>query len=372
MVKAGIGVNKIHLTIKILSLRVFLGSFTGTYLFMEQNHLKSFEVNGFKKFTDLKINNIGQFNLIIGDNNVGKTSLLEALCANKNLKEFYESLCNINFHIRKNQDLKQSFLHQYFPFNLKKYPQKISIKLDTGGNSKNDYFIKINRITDNQILSLTHSITSMIDDDELGISVDYNLDKNRFDLKIPYIPFGPLYQHELTEEYSKYIQLFVDKKENLIIALRNILKDIINIEVNASYSSNPILLIAEKGKNALLPLATYGDGTVKLFRILLSLFSTNYNYDRLMIDELDSGIYYSHLNGFIKSLLTVAKDEKKQIFATTHSKECIESFAKALEETGLQSEGRIIRLAETKHGIKAYTMEFTEFENALLAESEIR
>jgi AAA15 family ATPase/GTPase len=32
---------------------------------MENNHLKSFEVGGFKKFTDLKIDNIGQFNLVI-------------------------------------------------------------------------------------------------------------------------------------------------------------------------------------------------------------------------------------------------------------------------------------------------------------------
>ena len=91
-----------------------------------------------------------------------------------------------------------------------------------------------------------------------------------------------------------------------------------------------------------------------------------------MIDELDSGIYYSHLKDFIKSLLIVSKNEKKQIFATTHSKECIESFKAALEEAGLQDEGRIIRLAETKSGIKAYTNTFEQFENSLLAESELR
>ena len=338
---------------------------------MENNHLKSFEVSGFKKFTDLKIDNIGQFNLIIGDNNVGKTTLLEALCATNDLSKFYESLGSINYHVRKNQDLKQSFLHQYFPFDVKNFPQKINIKTDTNGNS-NNYFIKLNKINDHQIMSLTHPITSMIDEDDRGTIIDFNLDKNRFNLRIPYIPFGPLYQHELTEDYSKYIQLFVDKKENLIKSLRNILKGIFNIEVNASYSNTPILLIAENDKNSLMPLATYGDGTIKLFRILLSLFADNYFYNRLMIDELDSGIYYSHLKDFTKSLLTVAKDEKKQIFATTHSKECIESFTNALEETGLQNEGRIIRLAETKSGIKAYTMQFAEFENSLLAESEIR
>ena len=57
--------------------------------------------------------------------------------------------------------------------------------------------------------------------------------------------------------------------------------------------------------------------------------------NKLMIDELDAGIYYAHLKDFIKSLFTVSKSEGKQIFATTHSNECIESFKNALEETGL-------------------------------------
>ena len=337
---------------------------------MENNHLKSFEVSGFKKFTDLKIENIGQFNLIVGDNNVGKTSLLEALCINGNLDNFLNSLANINYHVKKNQDLKQFFLYQYFSFEFNGFPQKMIFKVF----SNEDFKIQLTKISSHQIKGIRTRI-DFIDHDFTGDLIENsisNINRQSFDLTIPYISFGPLYQHELTEEYSKYIQLFVDKKENLISSLSNILKTIKNIEVNASYSSNPILLVAEKGKNSLQPLVTYGDGTVKLFRILLSLFATNYQYNRLMIDELDSGIYYSHLKDFIKSLLIVSKNEKKQIFATTHSKECIESFKIALEEAGLQNEGRIIRLAETKTGIKAYTNTFEQFENSLLAESEIR
>lgn len=339
---------------------------------MEHNHLRSFEVSGFKKFTDLKIDNIGQFNLIVGDNNVGKTSLLEALCINGSIDEFLKSLANINYHVKRNQDLKKSFLHQYFSFELNDFPQKMIFKLF----SNEDFLIRLTKVNANDIYGLRTGIDfDLTQEDFSGSPIEYNtadINRRPFDLTIPFIPFGALYQHELTEEYSKYIQLFVDKKDDLISSLSNILKDVRNIEVNASYSSYPILLISEKGKNTLLPLATYGDGTVKLFRILLSLFATNYYYNRLMIDELDSGIYYDHLKDFIKSLLIVAKKQGKQIFATTHSKECIESFKAALEETGLQNEGRIIRLAETKTGIKAYTNTFEQFENSLLAESEIR
>jgi AAA15 family ATPase/GTPase len=75
-----------------------------------------------------------------------------------------------------------------------------------------------------------------------------------------------------------------------------------------------------------------------------------------MIDEIDTGVHYSRLKDFFKSLLLVAKEQGKQIFATTHSKECIEYFKEALKELEYESDGRIIRLADTKSGIRAYTI----------------
>ena len=46
---------------------------------IESEHIKTFRVKGFKKFQDITVQNIGQFNLLVGDNNIGKTSVLEAL-----------------------------------------------------------------------------------------------------------------------------------------------------------------------------------------------------------------------------------------------------------------------------------------------------
>ena len=46
---------------------------------MENNHFSYFKIENFKKFDSLEVSDIGQFNLIVGDNNVGKTCLLEAL-----------------------------------------------------------------------------------------------------------------------------------------------------------------------------------------------------------------------------------------------------------------------------------------------------
>ena len=337
---------------------------------MENNHLKTFEVSGFKKFTDLKIDNIGQFNLIIGDNNVGKTSLLEALLIDYDKAKSMESLATIIYHVRKFTNLNNPFINYFFSDNQTSSQQKMSFKQTE--NDDNFNVIKYDKLNTNQYSAISKRNQPILEGETNDpINFDSSSEKQDFNFNVPFIPFGSLYSHELTRLYSNNIQLYVDKKESLLESLAHIIKKIKNIEVSASYSYTPIILISEIGKNKLSPLAAYGDGAVKLFRILLSLFS-NDHYNRLMIDELDAGVHYSRLTDFTKSLLKIAKEQGKQIFATSHSKECIESFTKALEETGLQNEGRIIRLAETKHGIKAYTMEFAEFENALLAESEIR
>lgn len=41
--------------------------------------LNSLEVRNFRAFRDLKIEHLGRVNLLVGKNNVGKTSLLEAI-----------------------------------------------------------------------------------------------------------------------------------------------------------------------------------------------------------------------------------------------------------------------------------------------------
>jgi AAA15 family ATPase/GTPase len=339
---------------------------------MDPSHLKSFEVSGFKKFANLKVEDIGLFNLVIGDNNVGKTSLLEALTATDPTNLFTSALAAINFHIKKNRQIKGNFFDQYFSSKPNGRKSDIDFTLtEINGDFRQ---IRIPSSSPSEIFSGRKNEILAKDDNFHAVSNNINIsfNENYYDLENPFIPFGSLYDHELTRIYSENIQLFVDKKEHFIKAVSTMLPKIKNIEVSTGYAASPVLLVAEEGKNNLAPLASLGDGTIKLFRILLSLFAKKNNYNRVMIDEIDSGIHYSRLKEFLKSLLQISVSEEKQFFATTHSRECIEHFIDAINESGLKNESRVIRLAETPKGIKAYTMQFEEFEKAILADSEIR
>jgi len=56
-----------------------INKIAGEIVTASKRRIVSFNVKNFKRFKFFEVKDIGQFNLIVGDNNVGKTSFLEAL-----------------------------------------------------------------------------------------------------------------------------------------------------------------------------------------------------------------------------------------------------------------------------------------------------
>ncbi|MEA3353305.1 MAG: AAA family ATPase, partial [Campylobacterota bacterium] len=70
----------------------------------------------------------------------------------------------------------------------------------------------------------------------------------------------------------------------------------------------------------------FGDGLKHYISIICSLYACENGY--LFIDEIDNGIHYTQLDRLWEIILRISKEQKVQVFATTHSKECIESYAR--------------------------------------------
>jgi AAA15 family ATPase/GTPase len=71
-------------------------------------------------------------------------------------------------------------------------------------------------------------------------------------------------------------------------------------------------------------LSESGQGIKTFINIIFSMFILK---DRtLFIDEIENGIHYSLFDEFWEIVLTLSKERNIQVFATTHSKECIESY----------------------------------------------
>jgi len=74
----------------------------------------------------------------------------------------------------------------------------------------------------------------------------------------------------------------------------------------------------------------------------------------VLIDEIENGIYYTHLTAIWRALLSLAQENETQLFVSTHSRECLEAL---LEATG--GEVRSLEIWRTernagKHSVRRF------------------
>lgn len=112
-------------------------------------------------------------------------------------------------------------------------------------------------------------------------------------------------------------------------------------------------------------LASFGDGAVRLFGIALTLVRSRDGF--LVIDEAENGIHHSIQQDFWRLVIKAAVEYRVQVLATTHSKDCIDSFGRAAKES--DAEGVLLRL-ERRNG-KLRAIQYEEDEIVTAAEQGI-
>jgi AAA15 family ATPase/GTPase len=79
-----------------------------------------------------------------------------------------------------------------------------------------------------------------------------------------------------------------------------------------------------------VPLKSLGDGMIRVLQLALKLVSAKGGF--LLIDEFENGLHYSTQEKIWALLFEMAEKLDIQVFATTHSWDCIESFNKVALE----------------------------------------
>jgi AAA15 family ATPase/GTPase len=85
-----------------------------------------------------------------------------------------------------------------------------------------------------------------------------------------------------------------------------------------------------------------GDGMYRILTLALPL--VNCENGALFVDEIDTGLHYKALTQMWRLVIETAKRLNVQIFATTHSWDCLVAFHKALTETSATELGSVFRL----------------------------
>lgn len=349
---------------------------------MSSNHFSYFRVKNFKRFKDLEVKDIGQFNLVLGDNNVGKTSLLEAMVFNGALKirdyasTFQELLIQRRLSIH-HEALSRYFVHSENFYSRKKDPIEISYAegLNADGELKG---VEIS-ITDS-IKPFTEKNKSRKYGEELELSGIVSPSQNRYDLstQVPFIPFGLSSDENVADFYMRHLQGNERARDKFLTSLTFLFPDIKNFEPSVlpdDYSDgHKTLFISSKSSDYHIPLGFYGEGTIRAAYILTNIV-LHYG-SPLMIDEIDTGIHYARMKDYWKVILQSARENDVQLFATTHNRECIQYFIEALDELGdeYQKRARSIRLiehAQTKE-VLSFTSSYSKLMEELATGNEIR
>ena len=86
-----------------------------------------------------------------------------------------------------------------------------------------------------------------------------------------------------------------------------------------------------------------GDGVFRFLSLSCALVAAKDGF--LLIDEFENGLHYTTQESLWKFLIQTARELNVQVFATTHSRDCIAAFGRATA-ADRNSSGILFRLEE--------------------------
>ncbi|MGH2509710.1 MAG: AAA family ATPase [Ktedonobacteraceae bacterium] len=120
-----------------------------------------------------------------------------------------------------------------------------------------------------------------------------------------------------------------DLDDEILTALQIIAPGVMGLSFvgEAETTSNRVPLVRVKDIDEPLPLGSLGNGMLRILGIVLAL--ANAKDGILLVDEIENGIHYSAQQEVWQMIFSLAPKLNVQVFATTHSWDCIEGFQKA-------------------------------------------
>lgn len=118
-----------------------------------------------------------------------------------------------------------------------------------------------------------------------------------------------------------------------------------------------------------VPLRSLGDGATRLFGVALALAGSRNGF--LVIDEAENGIHHSVHDAFWRMVLRAAQENGVQVFATTHSLDCVQGFARAATASP-ECEGVLARLERRDEQTRAIVYSKSALETVAEQGIEVR
>jgi len=371
--------------------------------------LNSLEIEGFRAFEHLIIERLGQVNLIVGKNNVGKSCLLEALqvYAHRGSPDTIRDILISRDESGRIDDPRTEVdayvdAIKYLFYERKvfvKYPSIDTFKIGPVGDASlrlvvntQWYEEKTDSESDRKIRRLAGERLPPLEDTNgllPGVSIAFGKEPT---ISIPlfmflgrrspryssfrrvegiaciFVPANSLDENTLAELWDSVT--LKPGEEDVLKGMHIIESGVERINlVGRERRSARIPIVKMRDVSEPIPLRSLGEGMTRLFGIVLAL--VNAQDGLLLVDEVDSGLHYTVYPALWRLVFKIAAHLNVQVFATTHSWDCIEGFQQSAQDVE-NKDGMLIRLERRQEHIVPILFDTSRLGIVTRQEIEIR
>lgn len=313
-------------------------------------------ITDFRGIHDLKLSGFSRVNLIVGENNTGKTTLLEALAlaaapheAGNLLYRFRLSSGTSNPSRWLRRDGNKS---TYSMLTLTGSSGSVSVAV-TDRSSVN---IKTSDGRDFEQVSGMGHVTIWCDP------------MSTPKLRIRTVAVQHRSPQDLVVDFSTAVRSKQGEKEleSLLHAVDNRIKA---VRLDYEGDNRQPYISADIGLSERVPLDQLGQGVNRLIAIFCELLGQRPTI--CFIDEIENGLHHTVLKRIWQGIAEAAERLDIQVFATTHSRECLEAAHECFSERN-PYDFRVVQLYRVRDQIDGRVLSKDLIEAAVNSEIEVR
>ncbi len=358
--------------------------------------LSAITIKNFRLFEKLEVKRLGRVTLLVGKNNSGKSSFLEALLLYLNMPS--EFILIYLLRLRQELGKVSSENNKYlFPvavkhlFHRHRLPEREKKGIFLKVNSENEGWRELHIFIEEQGMGNekeTKGFSQYVLEARMSskrfsvwpkhFKKDYSLPLGTYNLS-GIQEASDLYQFDFscnnirfvtTDGISDWVAskmwgeiVLTDIEEKIISVLKMLEPSIMRVAFVEDQEKNEIELlpiVKIENLDETIALRSMGEGVTKLFHILISI--ANAKDGTLLIDEFENGFHWSVQEKVWTAVFELAEKLNVQVFATTHSRDCVQAFSKVWSKN--EEAGAFIRLENDEGVVRAQ-----EYHPEILADS---